>query len=247
MIIANIVSVLAIGLALWLLIAWLAPLPITIPEPQWGVTPPGATEILRGPLGELLARAPHIVALGVIVLVLVLAAGALAIVGLWALFVPGARKLGRASTELSTASTLIWIGYFWGVLVLIIALFAGLGGIVCFALIQNVPAIFSTLMGTGLGVLMGAVLVLIGFVGSIVLAFKLYELERDPLYLAAAILMIASLALSFAGLIPYVGSFISIASLVADFIALILLYAALGESIERTTSSTSVAQQAPLD
>jgi len=67
----------------------------------------------------------------------------------------------------------------------------------------------------------GAVLTLIGFVGSILLAFKLYELERDSLYLVAVILMIASSLLSFAGLIPYVGSLISIASLVAGFVSLI--------------------------
>jgi len=87
----------------------------------------------------------------------------------------------------------------------------------------------------------GAVLVLIGFVGSIMLAFKLYELERDSLYLVVAILMIASLALSFAGLIPYVGSSISMTSLVAD-LALILLYVALGRSIDRAVNLTPVTQ-----
>jgi len=87
--------------------------------------------------------------------------------------------------------------------------------------------------------------VLIGFVGSIVLAFKLYELERDPLYLVVAILMIASLALSFAGFILYVGPLISIASLVADFIALMLLYVALGRSIDRAAGLTPVTQHSP--
>jgi uncharacterized protein YybS (DUF2232 family) len=246
MIIADIVSILAISLALWLLIAWLLPLPRAIPGLRWGVAPPGAAGVSWRPLEELLARAPYIATLGIIVLVLLLAAGALAIVGLWALFVPGARKLGRASAELSTASTLIWIGYFWGVLVLIVALFAGFGCVVCFALLQNFPAIISALVGTGAGALVGAVLAFIGFVGSILLVFKLYELERDSPYLVAVILMITSLVLSFAGLMPYVGSLISIASLVAGFVSLILLYVALGRSIDRAASLTPVAQQASL-
>jgi hypothetical protein len=80
---------------------------------------------------------------------------------------------------------------------------------------------------------------LIGFIGSIALAFKLYELERDSLYLAAAISLIASLVLSFGGLVPYAGPLISIAASALGFIALILLYAALGGSIARASSTTT--------
>jgi len=94
MIIAHIAGTSAIGLALRPPIAWLLPSPITIPGPRWGIAPPETREISRELLEELLTRAPHIVALGALILVLVLAAGALAVVGLWALFVPGARKLG---------------------------------------------------------------------------------------------------------------------------------------------------------
>ncbi len=239
MIIADVVGTLALGIALWSLIAWLIP-PHTVP--QWGVGPPRAIEVPRRAPEELLAQAHYVVALGV-VLALTLAAGALALVGLWALFVPGARKLGRASPEFRTASTLIWIGYFWGVLVFVIALFAGLGCVVYLALIQS-PAVLLAVVGVGVGVLVGAALVLIGLTGSIALVYKLYKLERVSLYLAAAILLIASLVLSFAGLVPNIGTFISIASSVMGFVALILLYAALGTSIERVASSTATAPSA---
>jgi hypothetical protein len=238
MIIASVVGALAVGLALWLFVVWLTPLHVAIPTPRWGIVPPEATKAPEKLLEELLAQTPYVVALGVPLLVMMLVAVALAIVGLWALFVPGAKKLGRASAEFGTASTLIWIGYFWGVLVLVVAPFAGLACIVCFALVRNVLAVLSVTVGTLIGVFVGAVLALIGFIGSIVLAFKLYELERDSLYLAVAISSIASLVLSFGGLVPYAGPLISIAASALGFIALILLYAALGGSIARASSTT---------
>ena len=238
MIIASVVGALAVGLALWLFVVWLTPLHVAVPTPQWGIVPPEATKAPEKLLEELLAQTPYVVALGIPLLVMMLVAVALAIVGLWALFVPGAKKLGRASAEFGTASTLIWIGYFWGVLVLVVAPFAGLGCIICFALARNVPAVLSATVGTLIGVFVGAVLVLIGFIGSIVLAFKLYELERDSLYLAATISLIASLVLSFGGLVPYAGPLISIVASALGFIALILLYAALGGSIARASSTT---------
>ena len=135
---------------------------------------------------------------------------------------------------------LIWIGYFWGILVLVVAPFAGLGGIICFALVRNAPAVLSATVGTLIGVFVGALLTLIGFIGSIVLAFKLYKLERDSLYLAAAVSSIASLVLSFGRLVSYAGPLISIASSALGFIALILLYPALGRSIARASSTTTL-------
>lgn len=236
MIIAGVVGILAIGLALSLFVIWLTPLHVAVPTPQWGIVPPEAMRVPE----ELLAQIPYVVAFGIPLLVMMLAATALAIVGLWAFFVPGARKLGRASAEFGTASMLIWIGYFWGALVLVVAPFAGLGCIICFALVQNVSAVLSATVGTLIGVFVGAVLALIGFIGSIVLAFKLYELERDSLYLAAAVSSIASLVLSFGGLVPYAGPLISIAASALGFIALILLYAALGGSIARASSTTAL-------
>jgi hypothetical protein len=64
--------------------------------------------------------------------------------------------------------------------------------------------------------LAGWILTIIGYVGLLILGLKLNDLEKNPLYLVAGILFI-------------VGIFVPI----LDFIAWILLYAALGESIRK--------------
>jgi MFS family permease len=64
--------------------------------------------------------------------------------------------------------------------------------------------------------LAGWILTIIGYVGLLILGLKLNDLEKNPLYLVAGILFI-------------VGIFVPI----LDFIAWILLYVALGESIRR--------------
>jgi len=64
--------------------------------------------------------------------------------------------------------------------------------------------------------LAGWILTIIGYVGLLILGLKLNDLEKNPLYLVAGILFI-------------VGIFVPI----LDFIAWILLYVALGESIRK--------------
>jgi uncharacterized membrane protein len=64
--------------------------------------------------------------------------------------------------------------------------------------------------------LAGWILTIIGYIGLLILGLKLNDLEKNPLYLVAGILFI-------------IGIFVPI----LDFIAWILLYAALGESIRK--------------
>jgi MFS family permease len=64
--------------------------------------------------------------------------------------------------------------------------------------------------------LAGWILTIIGYVGLLILGLKLNDLEKNPLYLVAGILFI-------------IGIFVPI----LDFIAWILLYVALGESIRK--------------
>jgi uncharacterized membrane protein len=73
-------------------------------------------------------------------------------------------------------------------------------------------------------IIIAAILLLIGYIGLIILGFKLNELEKNTLYLVAAILFI-------------IGIFIGIAS----FVGWILLYVALGDSIRKATGAPSTA------
>ena len=132
------------------------------------------------------------------VAILVIIGGIIGLIGLWGKFVPGVRRLAGLNPEFGTSSTLIYVGLFWGLILMIIGA----------VLLLVIVGIFVMIVA--------AILMILGYVGLIVLGFKLYDVERSGLYLAAGILFI-------------VGIFVPIAS----FIAWILLYVALGESIKR--------------
>ena len=134
----------------------------------------------------------------VVVAILIIIGGVIGLIGLWGKFVPGVRRLAELNPEFGTSSTLIYVGLFWGLILMMIGA----------ALLLVVVGIFI--------VIVAAILMILGYVGLIVLGFKLHDLERSGLYLAAGILFI-------------IGIFVSIAS----FIAWILLYVALGESITK--------------
>jgi uncharacterized membrane protein len=132
------------------------------------------------------------------VVVLIIVGGVIGLMGLRGRFVPGTRRLAELNPKFGTSSTLIYVGLFWGLILMII------GALLLLVLIGAFIMIAAT------------ILMILGYVGLIVLMFKLYDVEKSGLYLAAGVLFI-------------IGIFISIAS----FIAWILLYVALGESIRK--------------
>ncbi|MCC6035356.1 MAG: hypothetical protein LM567_07675, partial [Desulfurococcaceae archaeon] len=206
-------------------------------------------ESLRKIFEKLLLEHPHVVIWGIIAGILLLISLVLGLIGYWARFIPGARRLGRARVEFSTASTLVWIGYFWGYLVFLIMTLIGLGILVYAIFTQSIFGIFVTSIGILTGFIIAAILVLIGYIGLIILVFKLYEFEKNTLYFITAILLIVSLILRFTSFIPYIGLFMAIGTSILSFIAWILLYIALGESIKRAESQltppTPPTQQMP--
>ena len=134
----------------------------------------------------------------VVVAILMIIGGVIGLIGLWGKFVPGVRRLAELNPEFGTSSTLIYIGLFWGIVLMMIG---------------------ALLLPVSVGVfimIVAAILMIVGYVGLIMLMFKLHDVEKSGLYLAAGILFIISI-------------FVSIAS----FIAWILLYVALGESIRK--------------
>ena len=136
-------------------------------------------------------------------IVVVIVGAIIALVGLWGYFVPGVRKLAEINPEFSTSATLIRVGLFYGLILLLI-------GALLIVFIVGIPIVF-----------IGVILIIIGYIGLIILSFKLNDVEKNALYLAAGILFIIAI-------------FVSLAA----FVAWILLYVALGDSIKK-------ARQAP--
>ncbi|MEM1641977.1 MAG: hypothetical protein QXI85_04215 [Desulfurococcaceae archaeon] len=145
----------------------------------------------RGDFAELLTT------MGIF-FVMMIVAGIIVLIGLWKDFLPGVDVLASVNPEFSTSRRLLRLGYFWGIILAIV----------------SIPLLiiligFITLVISG-------ILILLGHIGLIVLAFKLKDLEGETLYLVIGILAI-------------LGIFFSI--LIA--VALILLYIALGSSIAK--------------
>jgi len=89
------------------------------------------------------------------------------------------------------------------------------------------------LTGIIFGVLVCAILILIGDIGLIIMSYKFYEVEKNKLYLVVFILLLLSLILPFMAFIPYIGTVTTLSVSTLEFIAWILLYIALGDSIRR--------------
>jgi len=188
---------------------------------------------------ERILRSPHLLMMGLIIVIFLLASVILNLIGLWSRFIPGVRRLGSVNLEFSTASTLIGVGYFWGYLIILVALIIGISALAYTISTRNLFGVVASAMGLLAGVLIGGLLVFIGTIGLIILVYRLHEHEKNPLYLASAVLFIVYIITSFISMAPYIGSFISIIDSALLFIAWILLYIALGESISRAEATPS--------
>jgi len=131
----------------------------------------------------------------------ILAGAIVSLIGLYAYFVPGTRRLADAEPRYSLPSTLVRIGYVWG---LVLAIVGAVLLVIVIGIFVLIP---------------GLILLLIGEIGLIILAFYLYDYEKNSLYLAAAILFIVGL---FIPILPFIGW--------------ILMYAALGDTIRKYSS-----------
>jgi hypothetical protein len=188
---------------------------------------------------ERILRSPHLLMMGLIIVIFLLASVILNLIGLWSRFIPGVRRLGSVNLEFSTASTLIGVGYFWGYLIILVTLIMGISALAYTISTRNLFGVVASAMGLLAGVLIGGLLVFIGTIGLIILVYRLHEHEKNPLYLASAVLFIVYIIASFISMAPYIGSFISIIDSALLFIAWILLYIALGESINRAGATPS--------
>ncbi|MEM0063279.1 MAG: DUF973 family protein [Ignisphaera sp.] len=164
----------------------------------------------------------HAISGGIFAIVLSFIGFIVILVGLYTGLVPGVRRLSKIDDRFSTASTLIRIGYVWGMILLVIGIAIAVVG-----LISYLPVVISrgrqfaveplAVLATGaIMTIFSLILMLLGYIGIIILAFKFNDVEHDGLYLAAGILFILGIFVPF-----------------ATFVAWILMYIALGKSIER--------------
>ena len=140
------------------------------------------------------------------------------LIGLYIGLVPGVKKLSKVDDRFSTASTLIRIGYVWGVILLaigIIVAFAGLIAVISHGRQFAVGAL-ATLVAGAIMAVVSLILMFLGYIGIMILVFGLNDVEHNSLYLVAGILFIIGIFISF-----------------ARAVAWILMYIALGKSIER--------------
>jgi hypothetical protein len=119
-------------------------------------------------------------------LALVVVGAIIALVGFYADFIPGAGDLARVNPDFSTVSSLIRIGYIWGLILCLVG------------------AILTIVIIGVLILLIGYVFLLIGFIGIMIMCFKLNEIYGNVMYLIAGIFFILSIFIPFLGIVSWV-------------------------------------------
>jgi len=130
------------------------------------------------------------------------------LVGLFGFVIPGTSKLAEWDEKFSTSSNLLGIGYGGGAVLMLIAI------------ILFLVATFTYSLGAFFGglalVVIGGIMLLVGYIGLIVLSFELNDTFNVTSLMVASILFI-------------IGIFVG----VLQFIAWILMYVGLGSAIEK--------------
>jgi len=222
MIIASILGVAAVVvMVLTVLGRGIAPAAMG-PNPH--VSPP---RLLFGVLGNFLQALIS----GVVV---VLVAFVIELVAVFAFLIPSFRRLKDYSSSLfGTSSTLISVGFVGGLILVVL----GLGALIASVLSKS----FGGLLSSIALLIISFILMLIGNIGLIVGCFRLREAFGETLFLAAGILLIIGIILSF---IPYTAA----ASMILDFVSWILVFVASGSALRKLkamqTASESVASKA---
>jgi uncharacterized membrane protein len=172
----------------------------------------GITYVFTLTIGSSFAGFHHMVTenfgLGMLALVplaiFLLIGAIISLIGLWGKFIPGVKKLANVNPEFSTSSTFVNLGLFWGTLLMLIGALT----------VMIVVGVFIMMISF--------ILIILGYIGILLLCFKLNDFEKNSLYLAAGILFL-----------------IGIIFPILDFVAWILLYIALGESLRKANSQAT--------
>jgi MFS family permease len=169
--------------ALYLIIAWLL-----IGIGLMSVIAGSFTSLMLGFHGGKVLLVGSLVAMAIVLIVGVI----IALIGLWGNFIPGTKRLAEVRPEFATSATLIQVGLFYGLIVMLI------GALLVFVLI-GIPII-----------IVGFILLILGYIGLIILSFKLNETEKNALYLAAGVMFIISIFVGLAGFIAWILLYIAL-------------------------------------
>ncbi|MEM4752916.1 MAG: DUF973 family protein [Sulfolobales archaeon] len=101
----------------------------------------------------------------------------LSLIGFYLEFIPGTTELVRVSSEFSTPSRMVRLGYVWGLISVLVGA----------AFLPFLPAVGFIILALGI------VLLVVGHIGMVVLCLKLNNFERDSLYLISGILFIVGI------------------------------------------------------
>jgi hypothetical protein len=123
-----------------------------------------------------------------------------ALLGLYSMFLPGVKKLSELNPVFKTSKDMIRFGYYYGMILLLI-------GAVTLLVLGEASMAF---------LILATILLFIGYIGLIVLSFKLEKVEGESLYMVAGVLFI-------------MGIFVDILALLGWMI----LYVAVGSSIRK--------------
>ncbi|HDJ51477.1 MAG TPA: DUF973 family protein [Thermoprotei archaeon] len=158
-----------------------------------GMTPPANPPHPGVPLMTLIGAGMTVISLlGVIIV-----GAVLGLVAIYLYLVPAFRELENfSSKDFGTASTMVRVGYVWGLILLLI----GLVVLIIGAAVSSAAVI---ILGA-LGLVVGIILLIIGEIGVIVGMFNLNSVLRESMFLVAGILFIVSIFVGILGFIAWI-------------------------------------------
>lgn len=167
--------------------------------------------------GGALDRLEVVAADSISILMILIAGAVLALVALFAFIVPGASRLSEwREGEFSTPSKMIKIGYIMGFILMFLGVLVLFIGAAMGTATGGVETVVGSVIVGGIALsVIGAIMTIIGYIGLVLLCFRLNSVFRESLFTIAGILFI-----------------IAIIFVILQFIGWILLSVGLGSAIE---------------
>ncbi|MGC8983578.1 MAG: hypothetical protein ACP5KA_07510, partial [Desulfurococcaceae archaeon] len=125
----------------------------------------------------------YVMSLATAIIILIIIGIAMALVGLLGPFLNGIDGLSEVHPELSTSGSLIKAGLPFGLILLAFSVVLWL-----ISLVQGFDGLtFNIVVASAI---LGYILMFVGYIGLVVLCFKMYDMEKSGIYLAAGIIFV---------------------------------------------------------
>ncbi len=140
----------------------------------------------------------------VLVLAAIIVAVIISLISIYVYLVPSFTTLAEYNrSEFGTASTLVRVGFIWGLVLLLLGIALIIVSIVLMVPLQFFGSIIIIYIGF-MSVIVSLILIFIGSIGVIVGMFKLHDLTQDSLFMVAGILFIISIFLGILGFVAWI-------------------------------------------